>query len=93
MGKIVGMIAIKNYLGLTEATVMDAIHHEGLPAVKESGEWIVKSQAELDRWRLPDPDEKRGADKPKKAVKSQKPATEKSEGQKRRSRRSRKRNK
>lgn len=59
MGRIVGIENIQRYLAMSEATVMDMIHHEGLPAKKVSGIWEV-DQAELDRWKSPDPKELRG---------------------------------
>ena len=86
MGKIVGIRAIQEYLGRSEATVMDAINHAGLPAVKEEGIWIVKSQAELDRWNSADPNERRGVDKPQKTEAKKTESTPKS-----RQKRSRKR--
>ena len=67
MGRIVGIRAIQNYLGKSESTVMDMINHSGLPAEKKEGVWEV-DQAALDRWNSPDPGEKRGVDKPEKAV-------------------------
>ena len=50
MGKIVGMNAIKNYVGVSESTIMDMIHNHGLPAENKTGEWVVESQAALDAW-------------------------------------------
>jgi len=51
------MIAIKNYLGMTESTVMDCINHQDLPAEKVKGVWEV-DQAAVDRWKNPQPQKK-----------------------------------
>lgn len=64
MGRIVGMENITRYLGMSESTVMDNIHHNDLPAKKVSGIWEV-DQAALDRWRLPKKDEKRSGSEKK----------------------------
>jgi hypothetical protein len=88
MGRIVGIIAIKNYLGWSESTVMDAIHHQGMPAVKKSNVWEV-DQAALDRWKTPPLASEVGqrVEPPKKAD------AKKEEKPKARSRKSRKRSK
>ncbi len=76
MGRIVGIENITKYLGQSESTVMENIHHHGLPAEKKSGIWEV-DQAALDRWKAPDPDELRGDPKRKKASKAPEPAPRK----------------
>jgi multidrug resistance efflux pump len=63
MGRIVGILAIKNYLGVSESTVMDMIHNQGMPAIKndELNVWEI-DQARLDRWRAdPERDAKMAA--------------------------------
>jgi hypothetical protein len=70
MGRIVGILAIKNYLGVSESTVMDMIHNQGMPATKdELNVWEV-DQARLDRWRSdPERDAKMAAVAEKQAEK------------------------
>jgi hypothetical protein len=63
MGRIVGILAIKNYLGVSESTVMDMIHNQGMPATKDEklNVWEI-DQARLDRWRAdPERDAKMAA--------------------------------
>jgi len=83
MGRIVGMENIVKYLGLSESTVMENIHHKGLPAEKKSGIWEV-DQAALDRWNAPDPGEARGVKPKKKEPAAPAPAPPKKRSRRRR---------
>ena len=48
--KLMGINEIKQKLGVSEATVMDMIHFEKLPAKKEKGVWQMKA-SDLAIWQ------------------------------------------
>ena len=48
--QIMDVKQICNQLGCSESTFMNAVHHEGLPAKKTSGQWQI-TRAALDKWQ------------------------------------------
>ena len=75
--KILGINAIRNLLGVSESTVMDMIHHQGLPAEKVKGQWKIKAK-DLEIWQNPELSERKRKADAKVDAKADKKAEKKS---------------
>ena len=74
--KLMGINEIKQKLGVSEATVMDMIHFEKLPAKKVKGQWQVKA-SDLAIWQNPELTERKSKADKRAAAKAAKKADKK----------------